>query len=194
MPVSVNNGTPVANKPPVVVISNPRKGNKYASPATFEIEVSATDPDGAVNKVELYSGTELLSVLTAEPFTFVWKDVLAGTYSITAVATDNSNAVTRSAPVAFTVEKAAIYDVNSEIVNLYPNPNDGHFSIDMVAPLQSEKYQVIITDLAGKKILLEPLSIEVTSKQFDLSSVPSGIYIMMIMDNEILITKKFIKR
>ncbi len=192
--VTVNNGTPVANKPPVVTISNPRKGNKYASPATFEIEVAATDPDGSVNKVELYSGTELLSVLTAEPFTFLWKDVLAGTYTITAVATDNSKAVTRSAPVAFTVEKTAIYDVNSEIVNLYPNPNDGHFSIDLVAPLQSEKYQIIITDLAGKKILLEPLLIEETSKQFDLSYVQSGIYIMMIMDKEILITKKFIKR
>jgi uncharacterized repeat protein (TIGR02059 family) len=194
VPVSVNNGTPVANKPPVVAISNPRKGNKYASPATFEIEVSATDPDGVVNKVELYNGTDLLAVLTAEPFTYVWKDALAGTYSITAVATDNSNAVTRSAPVAFTVEKTAIYDVNSEIVNLYPNPNDGHFSIDMVAPLQSEKYQIIITDLAGKKILLEPLPAEETTKQFDLSAVKSGIYIMMIMDNEILVTKKFIKR
>ncbi len=135
-----------------------------------------------------------LTELTEAPYTFVWKDLVKGTYTITATATDNLNATTTSAPITFTVENAAIYDVNSEIVNLYPNPNDGHFSIDFVTPLQNEKCEIIITDLSGKKIYLEPVINEVTSKQFDLSYLKSGIYVMMIMDKDILITKKFIKR
>jgi hypothetical protein len=30
-------------------------------------------------------------------------------------------------------------DGNSEVVKLFPNPNDGHFSIEFINPLQSEK-------------------------------------------------------
>jgi len=90
--------------------------------------------------------------------------------------------------------KSNLYNGNSEIINLYPNPNDGHFTIEFVQPLQNEKSAIIITDLAGKKITNDPILKEETVKQFDLSYIKPGIYIMMITDKEILVTKKFIKK
>jgi hypothetical protein len=112
---------------------------------------------------------------------------------ITAVATDNLNATTTSLPVEFEVGTTIKYDSNSEIVNLYPNPNNGHFSIKFSNPLQNDKSEIIITDLAGKEVYNGQVLKEETLKQFDLSNSKPGIYIMMIKDKEILVTKKFIK-
>ena len=76
---------------------------------------------------------------------------------------------------------------------LYPNPNNGHFSIEFVNPIQSERSEIVITDLAGKQVFNGPLLKEETLKQFDLSDSKSGVYVMMIKDKDIYVTKKFIK-
>ncbi|MGD0756230.1 MAG: Ig-like domain-containing protein [Bacteroidales bacterium] len=191
--ISVINSTNTVNQPPFVEISNPLKGNMYITNSTITIDAVATDPDGTIIKVEFYSGKTKLVELTSPPYSYTWKDVTPGTYSITAVATDNLNATTTSSAIEFEVVSNTKYDANSKILNLYPNPNDGHFSIEFIIPLQNEKNEVIITDLAGKQVYVDTLSNEETSKQFDLSYIKSGIYIMMIICKEILVTKKFIK-
>jgi uncharacterized repeat protein (TIGR02059 family) len=191
--ISVINSTTPVNQPPVITISNPSKGNKYEKLATITIDAVATDPDGTISKVEFYSGKTKLVELTSPPYSYTWKDVASGTYSITAIATDNLNATTTSSAIEFEVVTYAKYDANSKILNLYPNPNDGHFSIEFIIPLQNEKNEVIITDIAGKQVYVGTLSNEENSKQFDLSNIKSGIYIMTIICKEILLTKKIIK-
>jgi hypothetical protein len=111
---------------------------------------------------------------------------------ITAIATDNLNDTTISSPVEFEVGALTKYDANSEIVNLYPNPSDGHFSIKFINPLLTEKSEIIITDLAGKQVYNATILKEEILKQLDLSNSKSGIYVMMIKDKDILVTKKFI--
>jgi uncharacterized repeat protein (TIGR02059 family) len=190
--ISVINGSTNVNQPPVVEISNPLKGNEYKTNSTITLEAMASDPDGSISKVEFYSGTVKLVELTEAPYLYTWKDVAAGTYSITAIATDNLNASTTSLPIEFKIGANIKYDANSEIVNLYPNPNDGHFSIKFMSPLPNEKNEIIITDSAGKQVYNGSISKEETLKQFDLSYIKSGIYILMIFYKKILVTKKFI--
>ena len=150
-------------------ISNPLKGNKYENPATIDIDVVASDPDGTISKVELYNGSDKLVELTSAPYSYIWKDVKTGTYVIKAIATDNLNATTTSSSIEFIVGDVSRYDANSEIINLYPNPNDGHFSIEFVNPLQNEKCEIIITDLTGKQVYHGSILKEEILKQFDLS-------------------------
>jgi uncharacterized repeat protein (TIGR02059 family) len=190
--ISVINGTNTPNQPPVITISDPRKGNKYDNPATITIDAVASDPDGTINKVDFYCGAVKLVELTSAPYTFTWKNVSAGTYEITAIATDNLNSTTVSSPVEFVVGDNIKYDANSEIINLYPNPSDGHFSIKFINPLQNDKSEIIITDLAGKQVYSDSILKEETLKQFDLTNIKSGIYVMMIICKELLVTKKFI--
>ena len=182
------------NMHPIVMISNPRKGNIFENLTTITIDAIASDPDGTVTKVEFFNGAVRLVELTAAPYSFIWKDVSTGSHSITAKATDNLNDSTISAPVEFVVGAKVKYDANSDIIKLYPNPNDGHFSIAFINPLQNEKSDIVITDLAGKQVYNGPVLKEETLKQFDLSGSKSGIYIMMIKDKEILVAKKFIKK
>lgn len=95
------------NQPPIISIYSPVKSSGFTAPATITIDASASDTDGAVTKVEFYNGTTKLGERVTAPWSFTWKDVSEGSYSITATATDNSNARSTSEPVTVVVEKAA---------------------------------------------------------------------------------------
>lgn len=94
------------NLPPTVAITTPLNGASFADPGRINIEAIADDSDGAVRKVEFYSGTELFHTENLIPWAFTWSNVPAGTYTLTAKATDNSGAVTTSAPITITVGSA----------------------------------------------------------------------------------------
>jgi hypothetical protein len=189
----VINPTDTANLPPVVALSLPEKGSQYENPAIIAFEVTASDPDGVISKVELYNGSTKLTDLTSAPYLFTWKGVKSGEYSIKAVAYDNRNATAISSPIEFIVGNASVYDANSEIINLYPNPNNGNFTIEFIQPLEDEKYNIVITDMGGNLISNMPLQEGETLKHFDLANIKSGMYVMMVVSKGILVTKKFIK-
>ncbi len=121
--MNVVNNVAVVNQPPVVNISSPTKSTSFVTPATITIDATASDPDGIVAKVEFYQGTVKLGESTATPYSFTWKDVPAGTYSITAAATDNKQARTISSAVTITVE-ASPGTVNQEPLVIITTPSN----------------------------------------------------------------------
>ena len=185
----------VGNQPPVIKITYPKKGGgRFKRNSTITFSAVATDPDGTISSVSFFNGSVMLARLTSAPYEYTWKEVGTGRYSVTAVATDNLNASSSSDPIDFIVENNVVYDANSEIINLYPNPSDGHFSIEFIKPILSEKSTIVINDLAGKQVYSTTISKEDMIKQFDFSDQLPGYYIMMIKDKDILVTKKFIIR
>ncbi len=95
--------TPTVNVPPTVSLTAPANNTGYTAPATITITANAADADGAVSKVDFYNGSSLLGSDNTAPYSYAWTNVAAGTYAITAKATDNQNAVSTSAVVAVTV-------------------------------------------------------------------------------------------
>ena len=185
----VKPATPV-NKLPTVSISSPTKGSSFTAPATVTIDVNASDPDGSITKVELFNGAKKLYEKTAAPFSFTLKDLPAGSYELKAVATDNMKASSTSSSLDLTVTS---YIEARDYFNLYPNPNDGRFSIDFTTLLDADIFTVTIVDLIGKTVYREQLSRDESTRHFDLSHLNSGIYVLMIAANQILLTQKFIK-
>ncbi len=94
---------PTGNLPPTVAITTPLNGASFAAPARISLEAIAQDSDGAVRKVEFFSGSQLLHTENYAPWTFTWSNVPAGNYTLTAKATDNAGASTTSAPINLTV-------------------------------------------------------------------------------------------
>ena len=94
---------PTGNQAPTVSITAPASGTSVAAPATVTIQATAADAGGSVTKVDFFNGTTLLGTATASPYAFTWNNVVAGTYTLTAVATDNSGATTTSAAISLTV-------------------------------------------------------------------------------------------
>ena len=79
---------PLAIKPKISITS-PVTSSLLPSTAPININVTATDADGTVASVKFYNGTILLGTVTSSPFSFTWKNVAVGKYTITAIATDN---------------------------------------------------------------------------------------------------------
>jgi len=283
--VTNNRNAPPPNQPPVISISSPTKSEAFVAPATITIDAVASDADGSVTKVEFYNGTVKLGERTSSPFSFTWKDVPEGTYSITAAATDNANSRTVTAPVSVVVEKAAAavnqlpvvailspghnssfeapaavtltaeasdsdgtinkveyfngtekigeslsapwtlsfnfeeegtYEITAaatdnrnavtvsdpvkiivtlksrypDLINLFPNPNNGRFSVEINHDTEIEPTNVTIVSLAGKTVYSDIMTPEETSREFDLSSIVPGNYIILISGRDRILTAK----
>jgi len=79
------------NVPPSVTITNPVSGTVLAAPANVTIRASATD-DGTVTNVQFLIGTTVLTNKTAAPFFAVTNSLAAGSYTLSAIASDNLGA------------------------------------------------------------------------------------------------------
>lgn len=67
-------------------------------------------------------------------------------------------------------------DVKASLVNIYPNPNDGLFTI--VLSDMNTSVQVVITDINGR--VVHSSLMDEDKKQLDLSSQPAGIYFINV--------------
>jgi hypothetical protein len=102
--ITVNAAT---NQPPTVTLNQPANGATFTAPATVNLASTATDADGSVAKVEFLNGTTVVGTDTTAPYSFTWSGVAAGTYTLTARATDNVGATTTSAASTITVKPPA---------------------------------------------------------------------------------------
>lgn len=102
-PTSCGCGTD-PNIAPTVNITSPANNASFAAPATITFNANALDTDGSVSKVEFYNGNTLLGSDNASPYTYTWVNVAAGTYTITAKATDNLGATTTSSAITIVVQ------------------------------------------------------------------------------------------
>jgi hypothetical protein len=97
--ITVTNPT---NVPPSIAITAPTSGSSVPT-GTVALAANASDTDGVVSKVEFFNGATEIGEDNTSPFTFDWLGVAAGSYTITAVATDNDGGTTTSTPVNVSV-------------------------------------------------------------------------------------------
>ena len=96
---------PPANTPPTVSLTSPANGAIFTSPAKMSLAANAADSDGSVARVEFFNGASRLGEDTSAPYALQWNVGAAGSYTLTARATDNAGATTTSSPVVITVRK-----------------------------------------------------------------------------------------
>src|SRR6185295_1284653 len=93
---------PGLNAPPTVSLTSPANGATYTLP-TIPLAATASDADGNVTQVSFYNGTSLIGTDPLPPYTLSWTNVPNGTYTLTAVATDDLGATTTSGAVTVQV-------------------------------------------------------------------------------------------
>ncbi len=107
---TITSASSSTNQPPVVSLTSPAAGTAFTSPATIGLTASASDPENRLSHVDFYAGATLLNSDPSAPYSFSWSSVPAGTYSLTAVATDADGGKTTSAPVSVTVSSQSTSD------------------------------------------------------------------------------------
>ena len=93
----------IASEPPTVSISQPVRNSVFPENTDVTINVEANDPDGTITKVSFFDRETKLGESLNSPYHFEWTNLSPGKYSITAVATDNTETSTTSLPVNFTI-------------------------------------------------------------------------------------------
>lgn len=84
---------------PTVSITSPAEAANFTAPASITINATAADDDGTLTKVDFYNGSDLIGSDDTAPYSFDWTNVPAGSYALTAKATDNNALTTASTPV-----------------------------------------------------------------------------------------------
>lgn len=89
--------------PPTAALTAPAAGATFTAPATVDFAANANDTDGSVTKVEFLANGSKVGESTVAPYAFSWTGVSAGTYALTAKATDNDGNAIVSAARSITV-------------------------------------------------------------------------------------------
>ncbi|MBE0675153.1 MAG: T9SS type A sorting domain-containing protein, partial [Bacteroidales bacterium] len=173
---SVTNNV-AANQPPFINISSPTKSESFIAPATITIDVIAYDPDGSIKKIEFFQGTVKLGELTSAPYSYVWKDVQEGTYSITAAATDNQNLRIVSSAVTVVVEKSSTQINQLPVVGIKISNNKKpkkHDNIVIVAEANDPDGFVTKVELKNGNVTIAEMTI--APYVYTLTDIDTGTY------------------
>lgn len=74
---------------PTVSITSPANQAIFTAPASINISANASVTSGSISSVKFYNGSTLLSTDNSAPYSYSWTNVVGGSYTIRAVATDN---------------------------------------------------------------------------------------------------------
>jgi hypothetical protein len=96
------------NQPPSVSLTAPASGATFNAPASITLTATASDTDGTIARVDFYAGSTLLGTDSTAPYSFSWTNVVAGSYSLTAVARDSGGASTVSSTRDITVKSPTL--------------------------------------------------------------------------------------
>lgn len=92
-----------SNTAPSVSITSPVAGTSFVVGTGLTIAAAASDPDGTIQDVQFFVNGASLSTDANTPYTAAWNPGAAGTYRLTAMATDNAGNQTLSAVVVVTL-------------------------------------------------------------------------------------------
>jgi plastocyanin len=143
--------------PPTIAITNPAPGAVFSEPANVTIQATASDPNngGSVTNVQFLTGSTILTNEAAAPYAATAENLAAGSYTFSAVATDNAglsatNAVTVSVvtPVPLALSAAAQSSPTSFQFNYSANVGLSYV-VQLSTNLASANWTAISTNLAA---------------------------------------------
>ena len=143
-PITITITITAPNQAPVVSIVQPTAGKVFVRPQVVRVEITASDADGSVARVEFLRGTNLLSTVTAAPYVLLVNTATAalGTFDVTARVVDDRGATTTSAPISFTIlselrMQAALVKPSGVLDLTWPSPAGLQFVVESSTNLTS---------------------------------------------------------
>ena len=204
---AINVSVADSNVAPLVSLVSPVADTTYTGPVTIRLIAKAKDSNDKISKVAFYNGTTLLRTEYYYPYTYTWANVQPGTYSITAVATDDKGLSATSEPVTVTVNSSSLPIVKNKSFtgNNETNP-DGTLSMKLNPVPARSTLQILTKGLHLNKpstlsvmsatgVVMKTIQSNASNKvvQLDVSSLVSGVYTVKIVSGDKVTYKQFVK-
>jgi hypothetical protein len=130
---------PPGNTPPLVSITNPSNNSIFLPGATVNVGVSATDSDGSVANVRLFTNGVVAATNSVAPFGFTLNSIARGDYTLSAIAIDNQSLASTSAVVFIRVSDGPVLSfsrgTNGPIQFRFNSINGASYVIERGTPL-----------------------------------------------------------
>ena len=156
--------------PPTVSLTSPTAGQTFTPGSTIPLTATANAAAPAsIASVGFYESTSatsntLIGTATTSPYTVSWASVPAGSYSLTAVATDNQGQTATSSPVAITVAGPSVV-VNPASLTVQQG-STGTFAVSLsTAP--TANVTVSVTRSGDPDLSASPVSLTFTSANWN---------------------------
>jgi hypothetical protein len=133
---TISNFILALNTPPAISLISPVEGAIFPASANIPLSATAWDSETGVSKVQFFQGAAKLGEANAVPYQFTWSNVLAGSYTLSASASDDLGATSQSGIVHITVEARPELSVNligNQIIITWPTS-----SLDYVLEVTEE--------------------------------------------------------
>lgn len=181
--VTVSNGTCEATSAPINVVVNPL-------PAPVVVQAGNTLSTGSFSTYQWYMNGIPIIGATLQDYT----PTQDGDYYV--VVTDNNSCVGQSNSIQVIIPVSVKEVTANGQIGLYPNPNDGRFTIHGLFENDGSVYAEVI-DATGRLILSEQW--KVTDSQIDRqvkmsTDLPSGVYTLKLTSGSSNTAMKFLKK
>jgi hypothetical protein len=118
--------TAAQTAPITVTLTSPANGASFKAPANLAFAATVSGGQGAITNVGFFLNSTLLGNDTSAPFTFTSANVFAGSYALTAVATDSTGARGTSGVVNVTVTNTPALTVLQSIKTVFVIAFENH--------------------------------------------------------------------
>ncbi|MBP7240238.1 MAG: agmatine deiminase family protein [Saprospiraceae bacterium] len=184
-----------ANQPPTVKIITPVDDSVFdIAEGHTPFTIEATDPDGQIVSVKVIINFEEVASFDTLPYTFDWTFPWPGTYYAQAQAKDNDGAIVFSTLTKITVEEStATHNASTTSgLSIFPNPVEDilHLKWDNAA---KQNISIRLFNSLGQ---LQTISLIKEENQFaiDVTSLPTGVYVLKVKDGESVYGYEVIKK
>lgn len=178
-----------SNSLPAVALSAPLANASYNKTETVTLSATASNPLGAILRVEFYDGSTLLGADTEAPYNYSWQNMNKGQHALKAVVVCDNAMTIPSAPVNVEItDPSGLNNPADMEISIYPNPVDEYVLIKSNDILKDVKYTVFST--AGQQQLTGKL----INNKIDLRKLPKGIYTIQLNGKSVNASRMIVKK
>lgn len=171
-----------------VEIASPSDDSKYIHGDDITIKAKAEDTEGSISKVEFFVNDKEIKLGEGEKknnqWEYTWADASVGYHSLRAMASNDKGETATSQRIHVLVNPGI--SNNPDTINhdcyLFPNPNNGHFTLILNEPL-AVKSDIHIVSFEGTIKGLKTMFQEEIIKEFDLSTIDPGLYSLKFINS-----------
>jgi hypothetical protein len=183
---------------PTVTISSPESGASFMINETITIVADGSDTDGSVDLVEFFAGELKLGEDSTSPYQWNWNADAPGSFDLYAVVTDNDGLQATSDVITITIDEPTGFrnPENDGSISVFPNPAKDKVTIEFSGVPGHSTFQAEVMSVQGGSYIKREICISdnTYSTTIDISSLPNGVYIIRLVDeNEHAQYKKIIK-
>lgn len=156
----------IVNAPPSVSLAALATQN---APCTWTLSATASDSDGTISQVQFFNGATSLGIDTTAPYNAPLSGVAAGSYSLTAKATDNRGSVTTSLPVTAVCNALPTVSITNPIAGSTQST-----FFDLTAAAADSDGSIVSVQYFEGAIAINPTPVTIAPYTFPWSNVALG--------------------